>query len=265
MQCTFVQITDHHVREGEGVLTAGYSTSHALRTVLQHMADHVGDRLDFVVSTGDLVETPSDAAYQHFRQIVQARDADGQPLGHQAVTIGERAGVPMYFVPGNHDDRDRFFRWLVPGTAPRPLFNFAFEHGGVQFIALDWGPRSKAHGHPETFEFLREALARGQPAVLLMHYHVDPTQIAWLDGLIAENVGELWPLLRGRPVLGIFCGHAHCTYETTVGGIPIFGLRSTAPQFAPLPTPLPCLQPPHYRLVHIQDGMLTTRVFEVPL
>lgn len=265
MQCTFVQISDHHVRESEGVLTAGYSTSHALRAVLRHIADHVGDRADFLISTGDLVEAPSDAAYQNFRQIVRARGAPELALGHQVVALGQRADVPMYFVPGNHDDRELFFRWMVPGAPARPLFNYAFERGGVQFVALDWGPRSKAQMHPETIGFLREALARGLPAVLFMHYHVVPTQIAWLDALIADDVHELWPLLRGRPILGVFCGHAHCTYEATVGGVPIFGLRSTAPQFAPQPTPLLCLQPPHYRLVRIQDGMLTTRIFEVPL
>src|SRR5215472_436992 len=31
-------------------------------------------------------------------------------------------------------------------------------------------------------------------------------------------------------VLGIFSGHAHVSYERVVNGIPLFGLRTTAPQ-----------------------------------
>jgi 3',5'-cyclic AMP phosphodiesterase CpdA len=264
MACTFIQITDHHLREAEGSLTAGYSTTYALRTVMQHMAAVI-DRADFLISTGDLVETPTDAAYQHVCQVFQARPSADQALGHQLVAVGHRRDVPMYFLPGNHDDRDRFFHWMLPHTAPQPFLNFAFERDGVQFIMLDWGPASKGYGHPELFQFLRQALVRGLPAVLFMHYHIVPSYIPWVDALIAENVHELWPIVRDKPILGIFCGHAHCTYEAVVKGIPIFGLRSTAPQFVPQARPLLCLQPPHYRLVHIQDALLTTRIFEVPL
>lgn len=265
MTCTFVQITDHHLREAEDDLTCGYSTAYAFRVVLEHMAGHVIDDIDFLVSTGDAVDVPSDDGYQHVCRLLDARSgADGAP-GHRIVSVGHRRDVPMVFLAGNHDDRDRFFRWLVPQTSPRPLHNFAFEHGGVRFIGLDWGAPAKAFGHPEMFRFLRESLAADVPSVLLLHHHVVPSGIPWVDDFIAENVHELWPILRGRPVLGIFCGHAHCTYETTVGDVPVFGLRSTAPQFVPQETPLYCIQPLHYRWVRIEDGVLTTRIFEVPL
>lgn len=57
MHFSFVQITDHHLQETETTLTAGYSTAHALRVTLRHLAEHVAASVDFVVSTGDLVET----------------------------------------------------------------------------------------------------------------------------------------------------------------------------------------------------------------
>ena len=43
MDFSFVQITDHHLRETEATLTSGYSTAYALRTVLRHIAEHVAD------------------------------------------------------------------------------------------------------------------------------------------------------------------------------------------------------------------------------
>ena len=66
-------------------------------------------------------------------------------------------------------------------------------------------------------------------------------------------------------MLVILCGDVHTTYETLVVGIPVLGLRSTTFQFALQDEPLLCLQPPHYRFVTIQDGILTSRTFEVPL
>jgi len=66
-------------------------------------------------------------------------------------------------------------------------------------------------------------------------------------------------------VLGILCGHTHMTYEEEYKGIPILGLRSTAFPFARTDEPLMLLAPPHYRVVHIQDGVLTSRIFEVPI
>ena len=47
MNFSFVQITDHHLRESEALLAHGYSTAYALRAVLRHIAEHVDDRTSF--------------------------------------------------------------------------------------------------------------------------------------------------------------------------------------------------------------------------
>lgn len=265
--CTFVQITDHHLPDDESGLTGGYSSPQALSTVLRHIAAHAPADLDFLISTGDVVDVPSAASYQHACRLLRARPASDQTLGDQLVTLDGARGreLPMYFVPGNHDDRDQFFRWLVPRVPPRPLHNFAFEYRGVQFIGLDWGPAGRGYAHAEMLAFLARALERNLPAVLFTHYHLVPVGISWVDALIAENVSELWPILRGKRVLGIFSGHAHCTYESAVDGIPLFGLRSTAPQFARTDTMRLRFDPPHYRIARIEHGVLTTRIVEVPV
>jgi len=40
-------------------------------------------------------------------------------------------------------------------------------------------------------------------------------------------------------------------------------LRSTAYPFAKTDDPLVILAPPHYRYVHVHDGVLTSRVYKV--
>ena len=64
MSFSFVQITDHHLLETEAGLIRGFSPAHALRAVLRHIAGTVANTVDFIVSTGDLVDNPSQAAYQ---------------------------------------------------------------------------------------------------------------------------------------------------------------------------------------------------------
>jgi len=66
-------------------------------------------------------------------------------------------------------------------------------------------------------------------------------------------------------VLGVLFGHVHTTYEGLVEGIPELGLRATSFQSVVLDEGGFSLESPHYRLVTIQDNILTSRVFEVIL
>jgi Icc protein len=280
MGFSFVQITDHHLTESASALVRGFSTAYSFRAVIRHIADTVGDRADFIVSTGDLVEPPYDAAYQTLiRTLNIGSNAQAAP-GPLPVTIEGLHEFPMYLFPGNHDDRSLLSKILseraLGSSSPKVLFresedqrvggwNFAFTHRGVQFIFVDWGPDAKAAAAPGMFEFLCRALESELPSVILMHHHPAPVGVRWLDEFIADDIGRFWDIVTGKSVLGVLCGHVHMTRETVIAGIPVFSLRSTMFQFARRDRPLICLEPPHYRLVTIQDGLLTSRVFEVPL
>jgi 3',5'-cyclic-AMP phosphodiesterase len=265
MAFSFIQITDHHLCESEAHLRLGFSPAYAFRAVLRHIAEHVADRADFIISTGDLIEPSTDRAYQTLRQMLDVKDQVVAAPGPYAVSIEGLRRFPMYLLPGNHDDRDVFIRNLFPQTAPAPLLNTSFMHQDVQFICLDWGVEATSMIYPETLDFLKHALRHPIPSIVIMHHHLAPLGRRWLDDFIAAEADRFWEVVAGQNVLGVFCGHAHTTYELTVKGIPVFGLRSTAFPFAPLDEFLMCLQPPHYRLITVQDGVLHTQVFEVPL
>lgn len=262
----FVQVTDHHLRESEALLTHGYSTAWAFRCVMRHIADYVADRADFIVTTGDLAHSGSDAEYQAVCEMLNLQAISEAP-GSQYVSLEGLCEFPMYFLPGNHDSRSNFFRHLFPLTTPMDLMNIAFEHKDIQFICLDWGPQGKAMMHPEMLDFLARRLRTRMPAILLMHHHLVPLGCRWLDDLIADDTARFWKIVEGHHILGIFCGHAHTTYEARVAGIPVFGLRSTTFQFVlhEQDEVVFCLRPPHYRLVAVQNNKLTTEIFEVPL
>lgn len=197
--------------------------------------------------------------------MLSARNTSSEIPGPLFISAEGLYEFPMYLLPGNHDDRNNFFKCLFPKSLPAPLMNVTFSHKGIQFICLDWGPHSKATAHLEMLDFLARSLETDAPSVILMHHHLVTIGSRWLDDFIADDIARFWEIATGHNVLGIFCGHVHTTYERVVNDIPIFGLRSTAFPFVLQDEPLGCLLPPHYRLVTIQDGILTTRIFEVPL
>jgi 3',5'-cyclic-AMP phosphodiesterase len=280
---SFVQITDHHLREHESDLTFGFSSAYAFRATLRHVAQRAAGRADFVVTTGDLVNGGSASEYQAARALLGIHESSAPP-GPQRVNVEGLREMPMYFLPGNHDPRDVFFRCMFPdsteaATTSQPallqlqrsrssplLMNAAFTHKGIRFICLDWGGENRAVAHPAMLEFLAKSLEDGTPAILLMHHAVVPIGIARLDSFLPADLAQFADFVRDRSVLAIFSGHVHATYEARIAGIPVFGLRSTTFSFAPDSDKLLyVLRPPHYRIVTVRDGHVTTEIVEVAI
>lgn len=262
---SFVHITDHHLLESEEAIRDGFCPGHALRRVMRHIAGTVADKADFILSTGDLVEPELDANYQCAVKLLGVNAPAALP-GPQHVNVEGLQNFPMYFMPGNHDDRALMTKYLFPSTPQAPaLYNFTFEHKGVQFVCMDWGPRSKAYLFPETQAFLAQALEAELPTVLVMHQHVKKIGSRWLDNFLADNLGEFWNtvLPHKDKLLAILSGHVHITYEDEYRGIPLLGLRSTAYMFAKTDEPLVILADAQYRYVHVHEGVLTSRVYTV--
>jgi len=265
---SFIQITDHHLLESEEQLREGFSPGHALRMVMRHIAEHVANKADFIISTGDLVEPPTNETYECAVKLLGLQAPATLP-GPQKINIEGLRDYPMYFLPGNHDDRELMTHYLFPNSQPLNLYNFTFVHKGVQFVFMDWGAESKAFFLPETSDFLAKALQSDLPSVIICHQHVKPIGSRWLDEFIADNVHEFWEIVAKpgirEKILAILCGHVHITYEEEFRGIPILGLRSTGYPFAKTDEILMLLAPPHYRFISIQNNILTSRIYKVPI
>ncbi|GHO49336.1 metallophosphoesterase family protein [Ktedonospora formicarum] len=265
MTFSFVQITDHHIGETEEELLDGYATASNLRAVLRHISEHIADRIDFILTSGDLVNEPSEVSYANFAQILGLQMGQVAP-GPAHITTEGLHNVPLYLLPGNHDDRYYYYRHLFQQQSQTFLQNASFQHKGIQFLCLDWGPQGQGIARPEMLDFLARGLKNGEPTILLTHHHLVPVGGRFQDSFLPEQNETFWELVNGHNnILGIFSGHAHVTYERVVGNIPIFGLRSTAPQATLDDKPTVCMLPPHYRLVTVHENMVTTRLFEVAL
>jgi 3',5'-cyclic-AMP phosphodiesterase len=265
MTFSFVQITDHHLTESENRLLRGFSTWHSYRAVLRHIATHVAGQIDFIVSMGDLVDPAPDAAYRNVLATLAADPTGARAPGPLYISAEGLANVPMYFMPGNHDDLAAMLRVIFPGSPAMERMNVVFEHSGTRFVCLDWGREAEARAGDNLFDFLARNLADGAPCVILTHHPVARVGVEWLDNFLAPDLDRFWATVHGRNVLGILAGHVHMTTEQIVQGIPVYTLRSTAFQFAREPRSYMTLEKPHYRLVTIRDGVLTSRVYEVTL
>ena len=265
---TFLQITDHHLPERESDLPRGFSPVYSLRAVLRHIAQNSSYSADFILSTGDLVDPGTQLGYQNLCQMLQLQPAQ-KPPGPGRITIEGLQNQAIYLMPGNHDDRILFQKYLFTQASSEMLINATFHHKGVQFVCLDMGVDAKAVLYRETLDYLAQALSSELPTIIVTHHHVVPAGARWLDEYIAEDIDKFWELLTTptsqKSVMGVISAHSHLTYEKSVEGIPVFGVRSTAFPFAQQDEPLIALLPPHYRLFEIKDGNLMSQVFEVKL
>ena len=260
---SFIQITDHHLGESDDDRPYGYPAADTLRAVMDHIAAHAAET-DFIVSTGDLVNHPTDAAYQFLVNLLALSPSTGIGLPH-SIHYGRLWDFPMYLMPGNHDNREAFFNNLFSGVQAE-RFNMSFLHKDVRFVCLDWGPIDRAELTPELLDFTRGALSGGEPAVLLMHHNVVPSGRPWLDRFIADDIDQFFDVLRGKNVLAMLCGHLHTSYTFEWEGVPVYGLRSTAFQFRYEGRLVPAMQPPHYRVVTVNPaGGVDSHTVEVPL
>ena len=261
---SFIHITDHHLMDSAGATREGFTPDEALRSVFKRIAADAAARADFIVSTGDLVEPGTEATYSFARSFLGINGSGVAPGPLRANIEGLR-DYPMYFLPGNHDDRPLLFQHFFPGSEPSELFNFGFEHKGVKFVCIDWGAEPKAFWAPATRDSLARAIQPGQPTIILSHHHVAPIGSRWLDNFIADGIEEFWSILAqpGNNILGIISGHVHIPYEIESHGIPVLGLRSTAFPFADSDEYALTNKPPQYRVVHIQGEKLRSEIYDV--
>ncbi len=265
MSFSFIQISDHHLHERDDALTRGYNTAYAFCRVLAHIAANNAQRVDFLVSTGDLVDKGIDAEYKATFARLKLEHNAPEPPGPHFVSGEGLPRLPMYFLPGNHDPRETFFRNLFPHAEPRKLNNTSFAHKGTRFVTIDCGDANKGVLYPETLEFLASALDTGEPVIVLSHHPVLRVGAKWLDDFLADDIAKFWDVVRGKNVLGIFTGHLHMSYEEVVEQIPVHGLRATTFQFARTDERLFLLMPPHYRIVTVQDNSISTELVPVEL
>jgi len=211
------QITDMHIRP-EGVLAYGrVDTAPYLARAVQHLLG-LKPRPDVVLATGDLVDAGRAVEYDRLRALLA-------PLP-----------MPVYLIPGNHDDRDALVtafadhRYLPRGGR---FIQYVVEDYPVRLVALDTLVPGEVGGLlcEERLGWLAARLAEApdRPTVIFMHHPPFETGIVHMDSYGLASSREFAEIVRRHPqVERVLCGHLHRPIQARVGGT----VGSTAPSTA---------------------------------
>ncbi|MCC8960897.1 phosphodiesterase [Bradyrhizobium sp. Pear76] len=203
------QISDLHIKPPGALAYGRVDTAKALERCVAAL-NAFEPAPDFVVISGDLVDTPSVEEYDYLKRLLA-------PLR-----------LPFAGIPGNHDSRE----WM---RAAFPVASYAHATGpldqkievnGLDLLLLDSSVAGKPHGmlEPATLQWLDATLAAAvdRPALLFLHHPPFKGGIWHMDRQDLFNADELAGIVRRHPrVRLIGCGHVHRAMLTAFAGIPV--------------------------------------------
>ncbi|MBF0817534.1 phosphodiesterase [Microbacterium paludicola] len=211
-----VHISDtHFVMPGERLGGVADASAH-LRELLATVAD-TGIRPEALVFTGDLADAGEAEAYAELRSVVEEAAA--------------RMGARIIWVMGNHDDRATMRRTLLDAEPTTEPYDRVEWLGGLRIVVLDSTVPGHAHGElePSQLEWLRGVLAEPAPEGTLLALHHPP--IPCLQDLAVtvelHDQPALAEVLRGSDVRAILGGHFHYNTTATFEGVPVSVASST--------------------------------------
>lgn len=192
------QISDTHIRAGGKLSYRRVDSAQKLRDCVAHL-NALDPRPDLVLFTGDLVDFGTDEEYALVGEILA-------PLA-----------MPVYVIPGNHDDRGAMRRAFAGHDyLPKDgeFLHYVVAGYPVRLIALDTLIPGEQAGMlcDERLAWLAARLgeAPSQPTVIFMHHPPFLTGLVNMDWQNCRNGEALGALVeRHRQVIRILCGHVH--------------------------------------------------------
>ena len=201
-----IQISDLHFLR-KGILSFGKVDTHGHLERCIAAIEAFQPRPDTVLISGDLTNDGDLPAYEAL-----------------AGMLG-RLDLPVYPIPGNHDDRE-LIRAAFPDiralSASGPLC-YAIDDGPVRIVALDSSIDSKPYGRlgEDQLAWLSRTLDAddGKPALVMLHHPPFRTGIGHMDWSMLRDADALARIIeRHANVERVLCGHVHRPIETRFAG-----------------------------------------------
>ena len=217
---SFVQISDSHIGFKKPANPDVIATLNATISRIKALPQPP----QFVVHTGDITHLATPEQFDTAQQLL------GQ------------IGVPVFYVPGEHD--------IIDGNNPRPYLDrfgrntrgdgwYSFDAGGVHFVGLinvlqfvDAGTGKLGTAQLDWLKADLAPLTASTPVVVLSHFPLWPLFPAW--GWTTSDGGIALGLLRRFGSVTLLNGHIHQLAQKVEGNLVFHAGRSTAyPQPAP--------------------------------
>ncbi len=210
------QISDMHVAEAGSAGETYYSGADGLARAVAHL-NRLDPAPELVVATGDLVADGGPAEYERLKALLA-------PLA-----------MPVYLLPGNHDDREALRAAFAAAHAYLPAAGFlqyVVELGALRMVVLDTLVPGESRGElcAERLGWLDARLAEAPetPTVVCLHHPPFRTGLRKMDqmgldgadglGAVIARHGQVERLLSGhlhRPIMRRFHGTVALTCPST--------------------------------------------------
>ena len=239
----FIQISDSHLFDMTDKRLIGVSTDASLQAIIAMAAEET--EVAGILATGDLSQDASLESYHRFVEIVSTLN------------------LPIYWIPGNHDN-PAYFHQHETGF---PLKSRSvIETGSWRILLLDSVVPGDDSGHLASSELdyiEKNVQDDGKHHLLVLHHQPIACGSAWLDTMQLDNSDDFMRLIGSKPsVRAIVYGHIHQDTQQEVAGVQVLSCPSTCFKFTPdssdfsLDTRLPGFRV----LTLLDDGSIKTEV-----
>lgn len=239
------QITDLHVTLRGHPLQGRVDTAGYLATAVAKLRA-MNPQPDVLLVTGDLVESGIAEEYRLLREIIA-------PLT-----------MPIYVIPGNHDDRDVLRKEFSDyAYLPKQGFlHYAVEDFPLRLIALDTVIEMRTEGElcAKRLAWLNARLKQSpeKPTLIFMHHPPFATGIVHMDNFALTNPEKFAKLIERSPqVERIVCGHVHRAIQAKFAGTVALTCPSAAHQIhfdMAVNAPAAFTFEPAGMMLHLWDG-----------
>ncbi len=192
------QVTDTHIKAKGRLAYGRVDSAEKLARCVEHV-NRMASRPDIVLMTGDLVDAGRPEEYEALKRLIE-------PLE-----------MPVYVIPGNHDER-RAFREAFADHDYLPsdgeFLHYVIEDYPLRLIGLDTTVPGEEGGMmcAERLSWLDARLSEAgeRPTVIFMHHPPFLTGIKNMDVNNCKGGEALGTLIQCHPqVIRVLCGHVH--------------------------------------------------------
>lgn len=188
------QITDIHLTEYDSDTLQGVDTGESLRRVLGAISA-LSPRPSLIIASGDLVQTANSRSYSRLKSIFCDMN------------------LPVYVLPGNHDDSEMMRQHLAGGTVK---YQSKVELKGWSILLVDSTIKEEHHGIvSEKEQTLLEnniGLGLNQPTLIALHHPTINSCPSF--GCRLDNKDKFISYLKQQPsIKAVIAGHTHLVAE----------------------------------------------------
>jgi Icc protein len=210
-----IQLSDLHIA-GAGDLYGNIDSLDNVAAIFEVLEDE--GRIDALILTGDLADDAEPAAYARLRSIVEP--------------FVDKLGVPVMYLPGNHDRRGPFRSSLLDLEASDDNSDQVLWCGGVRIIGLDSTALDGHYGELDEAQlvWLANELERPAPlgTIVALHHPPIPGPIAAVNLMGLQEPERLAAVIADRDVKMVLAGHTHHATGGVLGGVPVWVATATA-------------------------------------